>query len=142
MWSNWQGSWLWDDWNAAVRRSLMRRFTRRQMGALRWQWRIGLTVKAGTLLIPLFLLFSLLVPYADGLLLTMLLMWSLFQTALLTTHVMLGLRYGVSYSWAFHHNRPLLLSGLSASLDLKSKALVAALVGTVTLVTLVALARM
>jgi hypothetical protein len=142
MWSNWQWSWLWDDWNAAVRRSLMRRFSRRQMTALRWQWRIGLTVKAGMVLIPLFLLFSLLVPHADSLLLTVLLVWSLFQTALLVAHVLLGVRYGVSYSWAFHHVRPLLLSGLSANLDLKSKALVAALTGTVSLITLVALARM
>lgn len=141
MWSNWQWPWFWDDWNAAVRRSLMRRFTRRQISALRWQWRIGLAAKAGLLMIPLFLLFSVLAPDADGPLLTVLLGWSLFQMVLLVTHIVLGARYSVSYSWAFHHNRPLLLSGLSASLDLKSKAFVAALMATMALLALFALAR-
>ncbi|MGH2543736.1 MAG: hypothetical protein ACRDIB_13110 [Ardenticatenaceae bacterium] len=133
--------WLVDDWQKAVRRSLVRAFTRQQMTALRWQWRIGQAVKWSLLLLPALLLFSLIVPDADILLLEIMFAWSAMQSLLLAGHVALGVRYGVSYGWAFHHSRPLLLHGMAARLDLKIKALMATISAIVALGTLLALLR-
>ncbi|MDQ4079049.1 MAG: hypothetical protein M3220_22750 [Chloroflexota bacterium] len=141
MHQNWQWDWFLDDWQKAVRRSLIRAFTRRQMMALRWQWRIGQAAKWTLLVLPVLLLLSYLAPEADILLLESFLMWSAFEALLLTVHVGLGVRYNVSYSWAFHHSRPLLLHGMAARLDLKGKALVATVFATFALSCLYVLHR-
>ncbi len=139
MHDQWTWDWFVDDWQKAVRRSLIRAFTRRQITALRSQWRIGQAVKWTLLMLPFLLLFSFLAPDADILLLESLLAWSTLETLLLATHVALGLRHGVSYSWAFHHSRPLLLHGMTARSDLKHKAGLTALCATIALLTLNAL---
>lgn len=136
---NGQWDWLLDDWQKAVRRSLIRAFTRRQIAAMRWQWRLGQTSKWGLMVLPFFLIFSYLDPKADRLLLEGLVVWSSVEALLIATHVALGLRYDVSYSWAFHHGRPLLLSGLGARMDIKIKALFAALFASCALLGMVSL---
>lgn len=136
MQQNWQWDWLLDDWQKAVRRSLIRAFTRRQISALRTQWRLGQASKWALLVLPFFLLFSYLDPDSDILLLEGMLAWSVFETGCLLFHVYLGVRNDVSYSWAFHHSRPLLLHGMAARMDLKIKALLAALYGVVAFSTL------
>src|SRR5688572_26888940 len=123
--------WLLDDWQKAVRRSLIRAFTKQQTNALRWQWRIGQASKWALLLLPMLLLFSLTVPEADILLLEILFVWSAMQAHLLAVHVVLGVRHGVSYSWAVHHSRPFLLHGAAARFDIRLKALMAAVAALV-----------
>lgn len=119
--------WLFDDWERAVQRSLTRRLTHRQWLALRYQWRIGQAAKMGVLFLLLLVGFSFLSP-GSLVLLRGLLLWGVGEETLLLAHLALGLRYGVSYGWALHHGRPLLLSGLAANRDLKGKAFLAALV--------------
>ncbi|MBA3533935.1 MAG: hypothetical protein H0T73_18605 [Ardenticatenales bacterium] len=136
MWSNQQLDWLFDDWERAVRRSLARRLTHRQVTVLRAQWRLGLAAKGGLLLLPLLLFLSLLLPRSDPLLRGALLFWSALETFLLCSHVALGVSQRVSYSWAFHHSRPLLLSDMAATRDLKSKALLASFFAIIALLCL------
>lgn len=141
MQQNRQLEWLLDDWHKALRRSLVRGFSRRQLNALRWQWRIGQAVK-GVLLVGLPLLFtaSLLVPDADEVLLELLMGWSGVEGLLLLGHVGLGLRHNVSYSWSLHHRQPRLLHGLVARQDLRWKGFAAAVCIIVALLCLIALA--
>ena len=117
--------WLCDDWNEAVHRSLVARFTRQQVRALQVQHWLGRGARWSLLALPLLLLLSVLFPAADGRLLRGLLAWSVEELVLIVAHLLLGFRYGVSYSWAFHSARPLLLQALGAYRDLKLKALLA-----------------
>lgn len=136
MWSNQQLNWLFDDWERAVRRTLSRRFTRRQLATLRTQWRLGQAIKGGALFLLPLLFLSLLLPRGHPILRYSLFFWSTLEASLLITHVLLGLRHEVSFGWAFHHSRPLLLSGFSARRDLKQKGFLAACVAVVALLAL------
>lgn len=138
MGENW-GNWILDDWERAVQRSLTPKLSRRQRRILRCQWRIGQAVKGGVVVLGLLLGFSLLVADTAGLQ-RALLGWCLVEEVLLLLHIVLGLRYGVSYGWGLHHARPLLLSGLSAHHDLKVKGFLAAGVAVLLLQGLLALA--
>jgi hypothetical protein len=124
-------NWFRDDWNDAAQRSLVGRFTRPQITALRYQWRIGQISRAALLVLPALLLISILAPTLDMVLFWGLLGWSLGKSLLLLAHVLLGWRYGVSYAWAYHPVRPMLLKGAPAENNLRLKAVVAALFATI-----------
>ena len=122
------GLWEWfiDDWDMALRRTMERRFTHRQVLAMRAQWRIGQTAKWSLVVLPVLLLLTYLIPEAMGPLRVLTAFWLAGETFLLVLHVALGVWRGtVSYGWAFHHSHPRLLKGLAARRDLRMKASVA-----------------
>lgn len=132
------GEWIIDDWEAACRRTLAKRFSRNELAIFRRQWRLGQAAKAVLLLLLFLVLASFLAPDATVLLRGALILWAVGEGVLLIAHVALGVRGPFSYGWAFHHRHPMLLSGLSARRDLRNKAFLAACAVTIALLALVA----